>query len=105
MKMLGEEQSVHRDLNSPEKFELEEKTFSTDYAYIRAGSRGKELTVSDKSDQYAKFFTVGAKQILMPDEDEDDLVWGWDFFSNLYGALESRVGWFTVFKIFFAEYC
>ena len=62
--------------NSPEKFELEEKTFSTDYAYIRAGSRGKELTVSDKSDQYAKFFTVGAKQILMPDEDEDDLVWG-----------------------------
>ena len=76
MKMLGEEQSIHRDLNSPEKYELEEKTFSTDYAYIRAGSRGKELTVSDKSDQYAKFFTVGAKQILMPDEDEDDLVLG-----------------------------
>jgi len=74
MKMLGEEQSVHRDLNSPEKFELEEKSFPTDYAFIRAGSRGKELTVSDKSDQYAKFFTVGAKQILMPDEDEDVLV-------------------------------
>ena len=79
MKMLGEEQSVHRDLNSPEKFELEEKSFPTDYAFIRAGSRGKELTVSDKSDQYAKFFTVGAKQILMPDEDEDVLVQASDF--------------------------
>ena len=58
----------------PEKFELEQKTFSTDYRFIRAGSRGKELTVSEKSDQYAKFFTIGEKQILMPDDDEDDIV-------------------------------
>ena len=66
----------------PDKFELEQKTFPTDYRFIRAGSRGKELTVSEKSDQYAKFFTVGEKQILMPDDDEDDIVKGLDLLQN-----------------------